>query len=132
LKNVFFDIAMNRAAKLSGHTGRIMLLLTRLGGKMTKVNWSTVTITAAKEKFSILSRLSAAYASGRYRSIPWKAVMTMLAAIIYFLNPIDLIPDFIPGLGLTDDFSVLIWVYNTLSSEIEKFLTWEKSTLSAS
>jgi len=132
LKNVFFDIALNRAARLSGHTGRIMLLLSRLGSKMTKVNWSTVTIAAAKEKLSILSRLSAAYASGRYRSIPWKSVMTMLAAIIYFLNPIDLIPDFVPGLGLTDDFSVLIWVYNTLSSEINKFLSWEKSTLPVS
>lgn len=132
MKNVFFDIALNRAAKLAGHTGRIMLLLTRLGSKMTKVNWSTVSIAAAKEKFSILSRLSAAYASGRYRSIPWKAVMTMLAAIIYFLNPIDLIPDFIPGLGLTDDFSVLVWVYSALSGEIDKFLIWEKSTLPVS
>lgn len=106
-----------------------MLLLTRLGSKITKVNWSTVTVAAAKEKFSILSRLSAAYASGRYRNIPWKAVMTMLAAIIYFLNPIDLIPDFIPGLGLTDDFSVLLWVYSSMSTEINKFLEWEKSTV---
>ncbi len=129
MKNVFFDIALNRAARLSGHTGRIMLLLTRLGSKITKVNWSTVTVAAAKEKFSILSRLSAAYASGRYRNIPWKAVMTMLAAIIYFLNPIDLIPDFIPGLGLTDDFSVLLWVYSSMSTEINKFLEWEKSTV---
>jgi uncharacterized membrane protein YkvA (DUF1232 family) len=55
--------------------------------------------------------------------------MTILAAIIYFLNPIDLIPDFIPGLGLTDDFSVLLWVYNSVSTEVVKFLEWEKSTL---
>ncbi|MBL7834088.1 MAG: DUF1232 domain-containing protein [Cyclobacteriaceae bacterium] len=57
--------------------------------------------------------------------------MIVLAAIIYFLNPIDLIPDFIPVLGLTDDFSVLLWVYNTVTHEIDKFLTWERANLSA-
>jgi uncharacterized membrane protein YkvA (DUF1232 family) len=129
LKNVFFDIALNRAARLSGKAGRILLLVAQLTKKMVTVDWSKATVTAAKEKLFIFSRLSRAYASGEYKAIPWKAVMTILAAIIYFLNPIDLIPDFIPGLGLTDDFSVLLWVYNSVSTEVVKFLEWEKSTL---
>jgi uncharacterized membrane protein YkvA (DUF1232 family) len=127
LKNVFFDRALNSAAHLSGKTGRITLLLGRLGKKMSHVNWSKVSVAAAKEKMSVLSRLTSAYASGKYREIPWKTVMTILAAIIYFLNPLDLIPDFIPIMGLTDDFGVLVWVYNSIQSEIDKFLTWEKS-----
>ena len=131
MKNVFFDIALSRAARLAGKAGRITLLLGQLGRKLTKVNWNEVSVAKAKEKFLIFSRLSNAYATGKYRNIPWKPVMVMLAAIIYFLNPIDLIPDFIPGLGLTDDFSVLVWVYNSVSSEIDKFLAWEKSTLQA-
>jgi uncharacterized membrane protein YkvA (DUF1232 family) len=129
LKNVFFDIALNRAARLSGKAGRIMLLLAQLTKKMLTINWSTVKVATAKEKLLVFSRLSKAYASGRYRALPWKSVMTMLAAIIYFLNPVDLIPDFIPGMGLTDDFGVLLWVYNTLNAEIDKFLEWEKSTI---
>ena len=108
-----------------------MLLLGQLGTKMVKVNWSALTVASAKEKFLVLSRLAGAYATGKYRSIPWKTVMTILAAIIYFLNPIDLIPDFIPGLGLTDDLSVLFWVYNSVSAEINNFLEWEKTTIQA-
>jgi uncharacterized membrane protein YkvA (DUF1232 family) len=127
LKNVFFDRALNSAAHLSGNKGRITLLLGRLGKKMTAVNWSKVSVAAAKEKMSVLSRLTSAYVSGRYREIPWKTVVTILAAIIYFLNPLDLIPDFIPIMGLTDDFGVLVWVYNSIQGEIDKFLTWEKS-----
>jgi uncharacterized membrane protein YkvA (DUF1232 family) len=127
LKNVFFDRALNSAAHLSGNKGRISLLLGRLGKKMTSVNWSKVSVTAAKEKLSVFSRLASAYASGKYRDIPWKTVMTVLAAIIYFLNPLDLVPDFIPLMGLTDDFGVLIWVYNSIQGEINKFLEWEKS-----
>jgi uncharacterized membrane protein YkvA (DUF1232 family) len=105
------------------------MLLAQLTKKMLTVNWSAVKVSTAKEKLLIFSRLSRAYASGEYKALPWKSVMTILAAIIYFMNPVDLIPDFIPGIGLTDDFGVLIWVYNALSAEIDRFLEWEKSTV---
>ena len=55
-----------------------------------------------------------------------------MAVIIYFVNPLDLVPDIIPLSGLTDDFAVLVWVYNTVSNEIEKFLVWEKSQVKPS
>ena len=129
MKNVFFDIALNRAARLSGKAGRIILLVGQLTKKMLKVDWSNVTVATAKERLSIFSRLARAYAAGEYKAVPWKAVMTVLAAIIYFLNTIDLIPDFIPGLCLTDDFSILLWVYNSVATEVDKFLEWEKTTL---
>lgn len=94
---------------------------------MTHVNWNKVSVQAAREKMNVFSRLANAYVSGKYREIPWKTVMTILAAIIYFLNPLDLIPDFIPIMGLTDDFGVLVWVYNSIQHEVDKFLAWEKS-----
>jgi uncharacterized membrane protein YkvA (DUF1232 family) len=122
-------MAVAKAARLAGKPGRIALLLTRLGGKLTKVNWSTVSVSTAKEKFSIFSRIASAYATGKYRDISWKSILIVLAAIIYFLNPIDLIPDLIPVLGFTDDFSVLLWVYSTVGAEIDKFIAWERSTL---
>jgi uncharacterized membrane protein YkvA (DUF1232 family) len=52
-----------------------------------------------------------------------------VASIIYFVNPFDLLPDLIPLAGLTDDFAVLVWVYNTLNVEIDKFLAWEQSRI---
>lgn len=120
-------MALAKAARLAGKPGRIALLLTKLGARLTTVNLKNVSIANAKEKLMIFSRIASAYASGRYRDISWKSVLIVLAAIIYFLNPIDLIPDLIPVLGLTDDFGVLLWVYNAVSSEIDKFLAWEKS-----
>jgi uncharacterized membrane protein YkvA (DUF1232 family) len=38
--------------------------------------------------------------------------------------PIDLMPDFIPGLGLLDDITLLGWVFNTLSKEIKEYEVW--------
>lgn len=98
---------------------------------MMTVNWNNVSLASAKETLNIFSRISKAYTSGKYRSIPWKTVATILAAIIYFLNPLDLIPDFIPLLGLTDDFSVLVWVFNSVNMEVDKFLDWERSMTAA-
>lgn len=94
---------------------------------MTRVDWNKASLASAKEKLNLFSRMTVAYASGKYRAVPWKTMITVIAAIIYFLNPLDLIPDIIPIMGLTDDFGILIWVYNSLSTEIDKFRAWEKS-----
>lgn len=131
MKNPFFDIALAKAARLAGKPGRITLLVTRLTGKLTQIDWKKVSVSTAKEKLSVFSRIASAYASGRYRNISWKSMLIVLGAIIYFLNPIDLIPDMIPVLGFTDDFSVLLWVYSTMSSEVDKFLAWERSLTTA-
>ncbi len=127
MKNKFFDIAVDQASRLAGKKGRILLLLSRLGTKMTRTNWTPVQQQLVKEKFFVLGRLAKAYATGRYRAVPWRAMLILLAAVIYFLNPIDLIPDLIPFLGLTDDFAVLLWVYNAIGAEVDKFLDWEAS-----
>ncbi len=127
MNNKFFTLALSKAASLAGKKGRIILLLGKLGNKIRQVNWKSINATEVKGKFLLLSRMTKAYALGQYREIPWKTVLVMLAAFLYFINPIDLIPDLIPGLGLTDDFSVLLWVYNSISVEVEKFVTWEKS-----
>lgn len=124
-------MALAKAARLAGKPGRIALLVGRLGSKLAKMDWKSVSVSSIKEKLSIFSRLASAYASGKYRNISWKSVLIVLAAIIYFLNPIDLIPDLVPVLGFTDDFSVLLWVYSTVGAEVDKFLAWEKSLTSA-
>jgi uncharacterized membrane protein YkvA (DUF1232 family) len=127
LKNRFFDIALRNAARLAGKKGRIALLIGKLGYKITKVNWKEVKVSDAKEKLMILGRIAKAYATGKYRHIPWKSVLIILAAIIYFVNPIDLVPDVVPLLGFTDDMGILLWVFESMNSEVDKFLAWEKS-----
>jgi uncharacterized membrane protein YkvA (DUF1232 family) len=90
-------------------------------------NWKQANLASAAEKFAVLGRLIKAYATGQYRNVEWKTILYIIAALIYFINPIDLIPDMLPVTGFTDDFGVLLWVYNAVGSEINKFLTWEKS-----
>ena len=129
MKNVFFNAALNKAAKMAGKPGRLIVLLSQLAAKLRHVNWKNVDSISLKEKLSVLGRLIKAYALGQYREVPWKTMLIMIAAVIYFVNPIDLIPDFIPVLGFTDDLGVLVWVYNAVNLEVDKFIAWEKSKL---
>jgi uncharacterized membrane protein YkvA (DUF1232 family) len=41
------------------------------------------------------------------------------------LNPFDVAPDFIPGIGYLDDAVVLGFVVNSIKKELERFLRWE-------
>lgn len=127
MRNRFFDIALAQATRLMGKRGRILTLVTRLGTKMSQVNWSNVQREQIRLQLFTLGRLAKAYALGHYRDVPWKTMLMILAAVIYFINPFDLLPDMIPIAGLTDDFAVLVWVYNAMGSEIEKFQAWESS-----
>ncbi len=129
MNNVFFKAAVNKASGLFGRHNRIVLLVSQLAIKIGTINRSDLNFQAAMVKINTLQRLVRSYTSGQYKTIPWKTMATILGAFVYFVNPLDLIPDVAPVIGLTDDFSILIWVYSSVQTEIDKFLAWEQSKL---
>ena len=60
----------------------------------------------------------AAYCCAFDPKTPLKAKGVLLAALAYFIMPIDLVPDFIAGLGFTDDMTVLITAVSLISSHM--------------
>ena len=46
-------------------------------------------------------------------------------ALIYVISPIDLIPDFVLGIGALDDLAILALAIPMLMKEVDKFLLWE-------
>jgi uncharacterized membrane protein YkvA (DUF1232 family) len=74
-----------------------------------------------------LFRLLQAYISKDYVDIPWGSIIMIIGAIIYFVSPIDLIPDFIPVAGIIDDAAVIGFVVGQIKTDLDNFLTWEAS-----
>ena len=72
-----------------------------------------------------LFRLIRAAVAGEYTGVPTGTLLAAVAVLIYFISPIDLIPDFIPVLGLVDDVALVAWFSLTIKTEIDKFHEWE-------
>lgn len=64
--------------------------------------------------------LVAAYYCGIDPATPLKVRGTLLAAIVYFITPIDLIPDFVAGLGYADDATVLATAIGIVGAHIKE------------
>jgi uncharacterized membrane protein YkvA (DUF1232 family) len=46
-------------------------------------------------------------------------------AVIYFVSPIDFIPDFIPVAGFIDDALVVSLALNQVKADLDAFMAWE-------
>jgi len=75
-----------------------------------------------------LFRMVRAWVTGKYKAVPLKTIILAIVAIIYFVNPFDVIPDFIPVIGYVDDVSVIAWTIKSIYDDLEEFKGWEKST----
>jgi uncharacterized membrane protein YkvA (DUF1232 family) len=53
----------------------------------------------------------------------------IVLALVYFISPIDLIPDFLGFFGFADDLSVVLAVYAKVRDEVERFLEWERTQI---
>lgn len=74
-----------------------------------------------------LIRMVKAYLKGEYKVIPWKTLLLMVGALIYFVSPLDLIPDFIPITGFIDDISLVVWIFTRIQNDIRDFEAWERT-----
>jgi len=64
--------------------------------------------------------------SGEYSEVPWFTVAAITAALLYVLNPVDLIPDFIPLIGQVDDALVVSICLYLVEEDLEKYREWRR------
>lgn len=79
--------------------------------------WRTLRRAAKQAPF--MPDIVAAYYVALDNHTPLKARGMLLAALAYFVLPVDMIPDFIVGLGFTDDAAVLMAAISTLRAHIK-------------
>jgi uncharacterized membrane protein YkvA (DUF1232 family) len=78
------------------------------------------------EPVSIFIRMLKAHVAGIHKISVGTLGMIVLA-LVYFLSPIDLVPDFLGVFGFADDISVILAVYSKVKDEVEGFLEWERT-----
>ena len=65
------------------------------------------------------------YWKGRYRNISAKSIIIFVIALAYIISPIDLIPDYIIGLGQIDDAVILGLALYFLEKDLRKYKEWK-------
>jgi len=74
-------------------------------------------------------RLIRAYFRGEYRNVAKDELLSIIAAVSYFVDPFDLIPDEIPFLGFVDDATVVAFAVARTRQTLDDFMTWETATV---
>jgi len=77
------------------------------------------------EDFKLLFSLIQDYWNGDYREISWSSIAAVVAALIYVLSPVDLMPDVIPVIGLVDDAMVIAVCLNLIESDLHAYKKWK-------
>ncbi|PZD77583.1 YkvA family protein [Mesonia sp. K7] len=65
------------------------------------------------------------YKNGFYKKVPWFTIGAVVFSLLYILNPLDIVPDFIPVLGYIDDVTVLGFALKFIETDIHNYLDWK-------
>jgi len=118
-----FDDLYKQAERIISSDTKVSKLLDEV---FLKIGESSELFYKVQDSVIALARMLSAWVKGDYKNISTKSIIAVVAALIYFVNPLDLIPDFIPVIGQIDDIFVLGYLIKMLNKEIERFMAWEK------
>lgn len=80
--------------------------------------WDKIKSVAVKAGYELINKALLLYYAMQSPSMPAKDKAIVIAVLGYFILPIDVVPDFLPGLGFTDDLAALVWALKTISNNI--------------
>ena len=117
----FSRISERARRLLNDHNGvkRIVDQASAKAGKQQK------RLRDTRDDLTVLFRMLRAWANRSYTTIPLRSITMALAAVLYFLLPLDFIPDFILGTGFLDDMAVIGFVLQSIRKDITLFQQWE-------
>jgi len=73
----------------------------------------------------LLFSLTKDYIDGSYRKVPFRTIASIAATLLYIVNPIDIVPDFIPGVGLLDDVLIIAVCLRLVAKDLQDYRDWK-------
>jgi uncharacterized membrane protein YkvA (DUF1232 family) len=67
------------------------------------------------------------FAGDKYRAVPFGSIAAIVGALLYVLSPVDLIPDFIPGMGYVDDAGVIAACLKLVKPDLDRYRKRKKA-----
>ena len=77
-------------------------------------------LSSVKENLLLLISYVKDIAVGKYKDYDVANLAIIVAALLYVVSPIDLIPDFLP-VGFADDATIDMWAISEMKNELDKY-----------
>ena len=88
------------------------------------VNAKGMKLKALTSSISLAFHMVKDFMAGNYDTA-WRNILPLAGALAYLISPLDLVPDVIPILGLSDDAAVLVAAFHYLAEEMAKYQIWK-------
>lgn len=100
-------------------------LLWQVSQKLQKINGSNKQINELMDLIQLFLRMIKKSLAGEYSAFSHKTLLSLVFGLLYFVTPMDVVPDFIPLLGFSDDLSIVYFIIKNFKLDIEAFKVWE-------
>lgn len=124
-----YDHARTKADGYRDNRERVLELLHQATAKSEQKRQQ---LSEVWDDLKLLLGLLRSWANGDYRGVSWRTIATVIAAVLYFVMPFDVVPDFISLLGFFDDAAVIGYVVREIRGELDLFKAWLESRESSS
>ena len=115
---------IEKAKAYVGNTEKSTELLDEADKKSTK---NRRALDDVWEPLQLLFSMFRSYAKKEYTEIPTRSILAIIATILYFVTPLDVIPDIILGLGFADDAAVIAFTVKQVQNDLEKYKLWREN-----
>ena len=114
-----------QAKRILEEQSQLKALFGQVSKKLQTLNGSHKQIDELLEHVQLFLRMTKKSFSGEYSSFSNKTLLSLVFGLLYFVTPMDVVPDFIPLLGFSDDLSIIYFIIKNFKSDIEAFKVWE-------
>ncbi|MFO8099008.1 MAG: DUF1232 domain-containing protein [Salinibacter sp.] len=83
-------------------------------------------LSAVWTDLQTMCRLLLRWASRSYRQVSWAPLVIIAGALLYFVAPLDAIPDALGAIGFVDDAAVISTAVQSVRDELRRFRAWER------
>lgn len=115
-----YEISHTQAEKLVNNKDELQKFLDNLEKKLESVP----TVGKYLSNIPILVSMVKSYVEGKYTLIPIGSLIGIVTALVYLVNPFDLIHDAIPGIGHIDDAMVIAITMAFVGADVETYKQW--------
>lgn len=108
--------------------GKIDRLLKRLEKKLSKIKALPAKVVETLAYVPKMGMLLNSYLRGDYTEIPVGIITAIIGVLVYFVAPIDAIPDFLGAPGYVDDAAVVAGSLYLVKNDIDEYMVWRVNT----